>query len=60
MVKRIYEHFLIEEGNESFGYREILRFMNEHPEIEAINRKYSRDEGLKKSIEEDKLIDIKS
>ena len=58
VVKKIYEHFLIEKKNEDFGYKDILNFMETHPEVMAINSKYSRDEGLKKSIKEDKIVDL--
>lgn len=56
LVQKIYHHFLIEEGTENFGYREILRYLKEHPEIEEINKKYARNEGLEKSIREDRII----
>lgn len=56
VVKKIYEHFIYEVENEEFGYQDILEYMNGHPEIAAINSKYTRDEGLKKSIEEDRTV----
>lgn len=58
VVNRIYHHFVEELGMEFFGYRDILKYMDEHPEIKEINSMYSRDEGLKKSIKEDKILDL--
>ncbi|MBR4346228.1 MAG: glycosyltransferase family protein [Oscillospiraceae bacterium] len=57
LVTRIYEHFLAE-NNENFGYKDILSFLTHEPEIAAINRMYSRNEGLRKSIEEDHIVEI--
>lgn len=56
MVSKIYEHFILEEKKEDFGYKDILKFLECHPEIVKINNKYERNEGLKKSIEEDVVI----
>lgn len=56
MVSRIYDHFVGEGGREDFGYREILQYLKEHPEIMEINQKYERNEGLRKSIENDAII----
>lgn len=53
VVEKIYEHFLNEMNQEDFTYRDILDFLNSHPEIRRINQNYQRNEGLKKSIEED-------
>ena len=55
MVKRIYEHFLNSENNEFFSYTDILNYLNECPEIRALNKKYTRNEGLAKSIREDHI-----
>ena len=55
VVSRIYEHF-IEEGNEAFDYKDILKFLGEHPEVAAINAKFTRNEGLAKSIAEDHIV----
>ena len=56
LVRRIYEHFETELGKDDFGYRDILEFVNRHPEIPALNSRYSRNEGLAKSIREDHLV----
>ncbi|MCR4762229.1 MAG: glycosyltransferase family protein [Lachnospiraceae bacterium] len=56
LVSRIYTHFIKEAGVEDFGYREVLDYVNAHPELSALNQKYSRNEGLEKSIREDRLV----
>lgn len=56
LVSRIYEHFLKEVGTEIFGYRDILRYLNENPELKMINNKFKRNEGYEKSLREDKSI----
>ena len=58
VVDKIYEYFINVKGTEDFGYREIILFLNEHPEVKKINSKFSRDEGLAKSIREDKIVSI--
>ena len=55
-MKKIYEHFELELKRDDFGYREILDFLREHPEITALNRMYTRNEGLAKSIREDRIV----
>ena len=57
LVKKIYEHFELELKRDDFGYREILDFLREHPEITALNSKYTRNEGLAKSIREDRIVE---
>lgn len=58
VVEKIYEHFLNTDLKDGFCYKDILTFMENHPEIESINKMYTRNEGLKKSIEEDRIVDI--
>lgn len=55
MIKRIYEHFLTK-GKEDFLTEEILAFLEEHPEVEALNSGIERNEGLKKSLQNDYVI----
>lgn len=57
VVRKIYDHF-ISIGCDDFGYTDVLSFLKNHPEISEINNIYSRNEGLKKSIMEDTLIDL--
>lgn len=56
VVSKIYRHFLEEEKKENFDYQEILAYLEKYPEIAAINRRYHRNEGLQRSIEEDVII----
>lgn len=56
VVSRIYGYFLEEKKTEDFGYREILRYLEGHPHVMKLNKKYQRNEGLQKSINEDTLI----
>lgn len=58
VVEKIYRYFLDTGLKEGFGYMDILTYLKEHPEIEQINKMYTRNEGLKKSIEEDRVIDV--
>ena len=54
-IRTIYQHF-ISLGKEDFVTEEILEFLNENPELEKINSMYTRNEGLQKSILNDKVI----
>lgn len=56
VVQRIFTHFVCEEHNELFGFRDIMKFMEDHPEIGKINQMYKRNEGLQKSIAEDRIV----
>lgn len=47
------------EKNPFFGLEETLLFLAERPELEEINSFITRNEGLKKSIREDKILDKK-
>ncbi len=58
LVKKIYDHFELEDANDAFGFREILSFLNDHPEVRALNQMYTRNEGLAKSIREDQHVDV--
>ena len=56
VARRIYEYFFYEVKKEDFHYKDILRFMESHPEVSVINGKYRRNEGLQKSIDKDVLV----
>lgn len=56
LVSRIYDHFIKEEGTEAFGYQDILKYLDENPELKAINSKFTRNEGYEKSLMEDKVV----
>lgn len=57
VVSRIYSHFLETDLKDNFTYKDILEFMKAHPEIGEINKMYTRNEGLEKSIREDHIVD---
>lgn len=57
VVKNIYEHFYYTDLGMDFSYIDILHYLEENPDVVEINKKYTRNEGLLKSIEQDKLID---
>ena len=56
VVEKIYNYFLCEKGIENFGYQDIIAYLNDHPEIMQINSRFQRNEGLAKSIREDRLV----
>lgn len=56
VVELIYNHFLAI-GNDTFNYQEILDFLEHNPEIEKINARFIRNEGLVKSIREDHIVE---
>lgn len=58
VVRLIYEHFQGTEHSDDFTYRDILGYMEGHPEIKGINSMYKRNEGLAKSIKESHMVDI--
>ena len=45
-------------GKANFSYKDILDLLEKEPELEDINKKYARNEGLQKSLREDKLAEI--
>lgn len=53
LISAVYQHF-ISKGREDFITEDILGFLAENPAIEKINQKYRRNEGLLKSIANDK------
>ena len=56
LVKQIYHHFLNELHTEDFGYKEILSFLEQHPEIRKINERYTRNEGYELSLKNDSTV----
>ncbi len=57
LINRVYEYFT-SIGKEYFVTEDVLLFLKDHPEIEKINKMYARNEGLAKSIREDKVMNI--
>ena len=58
VVQKIYEHFINSDVGERFNYKQILKFLNENPDIKEINSMYARNEGLQKSIREDHVVSL--
>lgn len=56
LIQQIYEHF-IKAGKEDFQMEDVLEFLQEHPALSEINQKYARNEGLAKSLREDKIAE---
>lgn len=53
LIRKVYEHFM---PNDDFSFNDIYKYLHENPEGKVawkINRKYSRNEGLAKSLRED-------
>ena len=55
LINKVYEHF-IAKGKEFFVTEDIVEFLDNHPEIEALNANIERNEGLKKSLLNDKIV----
>jgi len=54
-IKAVYNYFL-NSGKEYFSMNEIMEFLNRNPEIVNLNNKFIRNEGLLKSLRNDKKI----
>ena len=57
LLREIYRHFLAE-GNEYFLMEDILQYLQEKPELSKLNAKYARNEGLKRSLQEDRNAEL--
>lgn len=55
LIRSIYEHFF-SQGKEDFVTEDILAFLAKNPELEKVNTIYRRNEGLLKSLKEDKFV----
>ena len=56
LICEIYKRFLSEK-NEYFLTEDILRFLRERPELSSMNTDRPRNEGLQKSLQEDRIIE---
>ena len=56
LVKSIYEHFLQDCKQPDFDYKDILGFLEQNKQLMTLNCKYSRNEGLEKSMREDAIV----
>lgn len=54
-IKRIYEHFY-SVHQENFHSKDILKFLDENPEVRKINQGFIRNEGLLISLKSDKVV----
>ena len=54
VIRAVYKHFA---PRTDFSMKEIYQFLHEHPEIRELNQKYIRNEGLLKSLAEDKVVE---
>lgn len=57
LISNIYEHF-VSIGKEDFVTEDILAYLEKTPGISQINSKYARNEGLAKSLENDKILSL--
>jgi len=57
VVKAIIEN-LYSRNDEYFGIEEIKLFLEANPNVFVINRNITRNEGLVKSLQEDRLVDV--
>ena len=53
LISNVYNHFL---PNNDFTMKEVYDYLQSHQEVHAINNMINRNEGLAKSIREDKKI----
>ena len=58
LVQHIYEYFENEKHTDRFGYKDIIGYLEQNPQIMSLNQKYTRNEGLEKSIKEDQIINL--
>ncbi len=55
LISAIYQHFTVQ-GKEDFVTEDILEFLAQNPELEKLNTRYARNEGLLKSIANDSVV----
>jgi spore coat polysaccharide biosynthesis protein SpsF (cytidylyltransferase family) len=55
-IKAVYKNLYRQ--NPLFGMKEVLKFVNENPEIEKINRHITRGQGYLKSLRADKILNL--
>ncbi len=53
-VRHIYN--VLYPANNKFGFMDVLNYLEANPEVNLLNKKSLRNEGLKKSLEADRLI----
>ncbi len=55
-IKKVYDALYCD--NKIFMMKEILGFLAKHPELEMINKNIERNQGYKKSLENDFIVEI--
>lgn len=55
LVSAIYAHFA-DAGREDFGYEDVLAFLDANPGLRGLNSRFSRNEGLARSLREDHVV----
>ena len=58
LIKNIIEHFY-SENIMNFTYKDVLEYVNSNPDVKAINARFSRNEGLQKSLDNDKELSVR-
>lgn len=57
LVNSVYGFFLQSAAGDNFSYKDVLDYLNTHPEIRNLNKAYARNEGLAKSMREDCIVE---
>lgn len=57
LISNIYHHF-ISKKQEDFVTEDVLKYLKLNPHLEMINGEIARDEGLAKSLENDRIVQI--
>ena len=57
-INNIYTYFINEKNTEKFRTEDILKYLSDNPEIEKINSKFARNEGLTKSLDKDYKVEL--
>lgn len=55
LIETVYKYF-IGMGKEDFVTEDILAYLNEHPEVAALNGRFARNEGLTRSLANDRVL----
>ncbi len=55
-ISAVYEHF-VSEGKSDFLTKDVLGYLSENPELSNINSMFERNEGLARSLREDRKIE---
>ncbi len=55
LIREVYRHFA---PRTDFSMEEIYHFLQANPDIRSLNQKYIRNEGLLKSLAEDRIVQV--